>query len=74
MNKLNKISQYDWNWWFILNLILLFVIICLSFTTPVTKTDIEFKSIFIPISSVIFVISILPCLYIGCKPCNQKEL
>jgi hypothetical protein len=68
-----KISQYNWNWWFVLNLLLLMIIICLSFTSPVTQTDINFKNIFIPIGSIVLTISMLPCLYIGCKPIENNN-
>jgi hypothetical protein len=64
-----KISQYDWNWWFVLTCIsICCTIIASLIVSTAPKEDVANLELFIIISSVIELISLLPCLYIGMKP------
>ena len=58
-----KISNYNWNWWFVLTLITIFIGM---FITMVAKHDEEFLLSNILMS--VGFISLIPCLYIGFKP------
>lgn len=55
--KIMKISQYNWNWWFVLTMLVISfgIVLCLC-DDPIGD-----------ILSVIGIISLLPCLYIGLK-------
>jgi hypothetical protein len=67
-----KISQYNWNWWFVLTCIsICCTIIASLIVSDVPKEQVASLNMFIIISSVIELISLLPCLYIGMKP--QEE-
>lgn len=63
-----KISQYNWNWWFVLTCIsICCTLIASLIVTDVPKEQVDNLNLFIIISSVIELISLLPCLYIGMK-------
>jgi hypothetical protein len=58
-----KISQYNWSWWFVLSLL---VILIGMMITMVAQKESE-----LAVASGIMIvglISMIPCLYIGCKP------
>jgi hypothetical protein len=63
-----KISQYDWNWWFVLTCIsICCTIIASLIVSDVPKEQVASLNMFIIISSVIELMSLLSCLYIGMK-------
>ena len=61
-NKM-KISQYNWSWWFVLTIIVLTIGLMVGM---VAKTTTE--TIVANIIMVVGLVSLIPCLYIGCKP------
>ncbi len=61
-----KISQYNWNWWFVLTLI----IITSGFNVVMvgeTENELIIGNIIVTIGFV----SLIPCLYVGMKPSND---
>lgn len=64
-----KISQYNWNCWFLTNIILLCIVMvsgmCITDAVPGDVNMLKHISIY---GSVILFFSLIPCLYIGCKP------
>lgn len=54
-----KISQYNWNWWFVVT------IIVLAQDMAMAMCGEEKYSGWIMLGAIV---SLLPCLYIGCKP------
>ena len=60
-----KMSQYNWNWWFVISCIILCSGLFMSFT--ITSAD-DKNSYITLILLLIGSISIIPCLYIGMKP------
>ncbi len=58
-----KISQYNWNWWFVLSLLTILIGTMIGMVAK-TQKDEMVSTIILIVGSV----SILPCLYIGCKP------
>ena len=60
-----KISQHNWNWWFIITIIMLigcFQSVMVGYDSPT-----------ITALSVISFISLLACLYVGTKPANKEH-
>ncbi len=58
-----KITQYNWSWWFVITLL---VILIGMMVGMVAKSEQEQL-----VSSVLMIvgsISMIPCLYVGCKP------
>jgi uncharacterized membrane protein YhaH (DUF805 family) len=58
-----KMSDYNWNWWFVLTIIVLFCGLLVAMVGN-NQSEIEVGNNIIIIS----IISLVPCLYIGCKP------
>lgn len=54
-----KISQYNWNWWFVMNIIGFIAGFMLGVAGKDTIANIVM---------LIMLISFMPCLYIGMKP------
>ena len=59
---MKKISQYNWNWWFIVNLIGIFIGMMIAMTAETTD-DLWLVDIVL----IITFLSFIPCLYIGMK-------
>ena len=59
---MKKISQYNWNWWFIVNLIGIFIGMMIAMTAKTTD-DLWLADIVL----IITFLSFIPCLYIGMK-------
>jgi hypothetical protein len=70
-----KISQHNWNWWFVINCIIFFVIIMIGGMLPISKVERALHNLdtICTILSAIFVLSIIPCLYIGTKSSEYEE-
>lgn len=66
-----KISQYNWNWWFVMTCILLCIGLIMSLCSSETPelSDDHIAMVILIISS----ISLLPCLYIGMKPNENTQ-
>lgn len=60
---MKKISQYNWNWWFVLNLIGIFIGLLMAMVAK-TPDDLWLANAVLFISILFFI----PCLYIGMKP------
>jgi len=60
---MKRMSQYNWNWWFIINLI--GIVIGMSIALVAKDTDELWLA---DIILIITVISFIPCLYVGMKP------
>jgi multisubunit Na+/H+ antiporter MnhF subunit len=60
---MKRMSQYNWNWWFIVNLI--GIVIGMSIALVAKSTDDLWLA---DIILIITVISFIPCLYVGMKP------
>ncbi len=58
-----KISQYNWNWWFVLTIIILTIGLMIGMVAKTTN-----EKIIADVIMVVGLVSLLPCLYIGCKP------
>lgn len=57
-----KLSQYNWNWWFVLNIIGIVV----GFMFGVAGKDTAANVVMI-----IMLISFIPCLYVGMRPIEE---
>jgi hypothetical protein len=58
-----KMSDYNWNWWFVLNIIALTIGLMVGM---IAKNVNE-----VMVSNIILgcaMVSFIPCMYIGCKP------
>ena len=58
-----KISQYNWSWWFVLSLLTILIGMMIGMVAKAEQEKL--------VASVIMIvgsISMLPCLYVGCKP------
>jgi uncharacterized membrane protein YhaH (DUF805 family) len=60
---MKRMSDYNWNWWFIVNLI--GIVIGMSIALVAKSTDDLWLA---DIILIITVISFIPCLYVGMKP------
>jgi hypothetical protein len=68
-----RVSQYNWNWWFVLSTISFILLVELSGFLPVKLT--KTQDSILTICWIVWVLQFLPCLYIGIKPeeNNQKQ-
>jgi len=68
-----RVSQYNWNWWFVLSTISFILLVELSGFLPVKLT--KTQDSILTICWIVWVLQFLPCLYIGMKPeeNNQKQ-
>jgi len=62
---MKNISEYNWNWWFILTLLTGVIGVTLQLA-PQNKIQLLISNWML----MMFIISILPCLYIGLKKPN----
>ena len=60
---MKKISQYNWNWWFMINLIGIVIGMLIAMTARTTDV-LWLANIILGITF----LSFIPCLYIGMKP------
>jgi ABC-type proline/glycine betaine transport system permease subunit len=58
-----KISQYNWNWWFVSTLLVILVGLMIGMVA-IKDEDKNLSTIIL----IVGMISMIPCLYIGCKP------
>ncbi len=58
-----KISQYNWNCWFILTSLVILIGMMIAMVAN-TEHDKNVSCIIM----ILGIVSIIPCLYIGCKP------
>ena len=58
-----KISQYNWSWWFVLSLLTILIGMMIGMVAKAEKEQLVASVIMI-----VGVVSMLPCLYVGCKP------
>jgi len=58
-----KISQYNWSWWFVSSLLVILIGMMIAMVTQKESELVVANSIMI-----VGLISMIPCLYIGCKP------
>lgn len=68
--KTMKISQYNWNWWFVINLLLVIAAVIITLTAGDCKTQAETYYAY-KVAAILWIvttISMIPCLYIGMKP------
>lgn len=63
-----KISQYNWSWWFVSTLIVILIGLVVGMGGK-TKTE-ELVANTMMIAGLI---SLIPCLYVGCKPIEEKN-
>lgn len=65
-----KISQYNWGWWFVINALILVTLCDVSMInmkfTPTQETIYN-------VSWFMWLVSMIICLYIGCKPVVHEE-
>jgi len=68
-----RVSQYNWNWWFVLSTISFILLVELSGFLPVKLT--KTQDSILTICWIVWGLQFLPCLYIGMKPeeNNQKQ-
>jgi len=66
-----KISQYNWNWWFVITCIVLAMGISIGFC-EIDKPNQQVHE-FSKWCIIIGTISLLPCLYVGCKPTEHDN-
>lgn len=64
--KMKNISQYNWQVWFI-STVLLCIIACILFMTSKQSCD-DTQTQIAAVLLIISGISLIPCMYIGCKP------
>jgi hypothetical protein len=60
---MKKISQYNWSWWFVSSLLVILIGMMIAMVTQKESEMIVANGIMI-----VGLVSMLPCLYIGCKP------
>jgi hypothetical protein len=60
---MKRISQYNWNWWFIANLIGIVIGMSIALVAK-TIDDLLLADIILIITAMSFI----PCLYVGMKP------
>ena len=60
---MKRMSQYNWNWWFIINLIGIVIGMSIALVAK-TIDDLWLADIILIITA----ISFIPCLYVGMKP------
>jgi hypothetical protein len=66
---MKKISQYNWNWWFILTVLLLLTgMCCAAMYDELPENQKPGVKLYMDISAIVGLVSLLPCLYIGLKP------
>jgi NhaP-type Na+/H+ or K+/H+ antiporter len=66
---MKKISQYNWNWWFMLTVLLLVTVMqCALIYNELPENEKPGVKMYINIAGIIGLVSLLPCLYIGLKP------
>jgi len=58
-----KISQYNWSWWFVSSLLVILIGMMIAMVTQKESELVVANGIMI-----VGLISMIPCLYIGCKP------
>ena len=58
-----KISQYNWSWWFVSTIIVILIGLMVGMVAQKENEMIVADTIMI-----VGLISLIPCLYIGCKP------
>jgi hypothetical protein len=56
-------SQYNWSWWFVLNLVGIFIGLFIAMVAK-QPNELQLAEIILSITS----LSFIPCLYIGMKP------
>ena len=61
-----KMCQYKWNWWFVLSIIVVLIGLMVGMVAKQGNEMIVADTIII-----VGLISLIPCLYIGCKPCDE---
>ena len=61
-----KMCQYKWNWWFVLSIIVVLIGLMVGMVAKKGNEMIVADTIII-----VGLISLIPCLYIGCKPCDK---
>jgi len=66
-----NIKQYNWNWWFVLSTISFILLVDFSGFLPVKLTTTQ-DSI-LTICWIVWVLQVLPCLYIGMKPSEEPN-
>lgn len=64
-----KMSQYNWNWWFVLSAISFIILVDFSGFLPIKLTQVQNN--ILATSWIIWVLQFLPCLYIGMKPTEE---
>lgn len=65
-----KISQHNWNWWFVLSCIGVVIAMLLTFIAADQPTKELIDEMYVQ-AAIVWIISgcsMLPCLYIGTKP------
>ena len=64
-----KISQYNWNWWFVINSLLVVVAMIMTLAAGDCKTQAETDYTYnvAAILWIVITISMIPCLYIGMR-------
>jgi uncharacterized membrane protein HdeD (DUF308 family) len=58
-------TQYNWNWWFVLNLIGIVIGMLIAMVAKTTD-EMWLANVILGITC----LSFIPCLYIGMKPCD----
>jgi len=58
-----KISQYNWSWWFVSTIIILTIGLMIGMVAKQENEMIVANTMMI-----VGLISLIPCLYVGCKP------
>ena len=65
-----KMTQYNWNWWFVLSTIGFIVLVNLSGFLPIQLP--EENEISLTIFWIIWFLQFLVCMYIGMKPSDDN--
>jgi hypothetical protein len=58
-----KISQYNWSWWFVITLLVILIGMMIGMVAN-NEHDRNVSSVIL----IVGVVSMIPCLYVGCKP------
>jgi apolipoprotein N-acyltransferase len=58
-----KISQYNWGWWFVSTLLVILIGMMIAMVSQ-KESELMVSNIIL----IVGMISMVPCLYVGCKP------
>ena len=60
---MKKISQYNWSWWFAFSSLVIIIGMMMAMVAQ-KESELNYASG----TMIVGLVSLIPCLYIGCKP------